>query len=236
MGKYQPSILGIRLKEARKQVGLRQEDLAERSGVGKISISRLESGIVQWCSSETLQRLEKALGASLGETGRCASPDVITNDNSQNTPRAMCCQCAGIRSIPVIGKIPTQDPRVEPMLEKGSVDVPEFLLPEGEACACIVDDWSMREAGYLPGDIAIIARCYWSHLQTAQDCAITHLGETKLVHIDIRGDGLTENYWIVPQNQEVDGEKKPLYPARQINPNEYQMEGKVFAIMRRIGN
>lgn len=234
MGKYQPSILGVRLKEARKRVGLRQDELAQRSGVGKISISRLESGIVQWCSSETLQRLEGALGLSLGEPLAPSLQNVIAKDNFL-TPLQRSHPLQG-RSVPLIGKIPEQCPHILPLIASGIVDVPEALLPEGEACACVVDGWSMREGGYCPGDIAIIARCYWSQVQTQDVCAVTRLGETTLARIEIRGEEQAQTFWLVPQNQDVDGEQMPLYPERQINPSEYQMEGKVFSVMRRLGS
>lgn len=49
------------LKEIRKAKGLNQEELSKKSGVGRITISRLESGALKESSVSTLMKIAKAL-------------------------------------------------------------------------------------------------------------------------------------------------------------------------------
>jgi transcriptional regulator with XRE-family HTH domain len=49
------------LRTARKRRRLKQEELAERSGVGQSTISRLEKGRIARPSDETIEALESAL-------------------------------------------------------------------------------------------------------------------------------------------------------------------------------
>lgn len=55
-----------RLAEVRKEQGLSQEQLAERSGVCRVSIARYETGKLN-PTLNTLEKLAAALGTSVGE-------------------------------------------------------------------------------------------------------------------------------------------------------------------------
>ena len=55
-----------RLAEARRENGMTQAQLAEASGVHRVTISRLESGKVS-ANVETLGKLAKALGVQVGD-------------------------------------------------------------------------------------------------------------------------------------------------------------------------
>ncbi len=59
--------LGDRIQELRKAKGLTQEALAAKSGLHRVYLAQLESGRNQNPQLDTLQRLAKALGVSLGE-------------------------------------------------------------------------------------------------------------------------------------------------------------------------
>ena len=52
------------LTEARKEAGMTQQQLAEKSGVHQVNISRIENGTGN-PSVETLQKLEKGMGKKL---------------------------------------------------------------------------------------------------------------------------------------------------------------------------
>ena len=52
------------LTEARKEVGMTQQQLAEKSGVHQVNISRIENGTGN-PSVETLQKLAKGMGKKL---------------------------------------------------------------------------------------------------------------------------------------------------------------------------
>lgn len=58
--------LGSNLRDARKRLGLTQEEVAERSGVHPTEISRIESGKRDPRAS-TLRRLARALEVRPGE-------------------------------------------------------------------------------------------------------------------------------------------------------------------------
>ncbi len=55
-----------RLKELRRLRALSQEELAEDSGVGRATISRIERGL-SGAQGRTLRRLAKALGVNVEE-------------------------------------------------------------------------------------------------------------------------------------------------------------------------
>ena len=58
--------VGTRIKERRKEKGLTQADLAERSGLQQPQVSRLEAG-VHSPSFKTLSKIAKALGIDVGD-------------------------------------------------------------------------------------------------------------------------------------------------------------------------
>lgn len=57
--------MGYRIKEIREKKGMTQEELAEKSGVSRVTISGLESGKEKNASSKTLLKLASALGTSV---------------------------------------------------------------------------------------------------------------------------------------------------------------------------
>lgn len=58
--------LGTNLREARKRLGLTQEQVAQRSGVHSTEISRIEAG-KRDPQISTVRRLAKALGMKPGQ-------------------------------------------------------------------------------------------------------------------------------------------------------------------------
>lgn len=56
-----------RIREVRKEHGWSQEELAKRSGVSRVTISKLENHGDAVVSSSTLLQLAKALGVSLND-------------------------------------------------------------------------------------------------------------------------------------------------------------------------
>ncbi len=58
--------LGTRLRELRVAKGLTQEELADRAGLHRVHVTQLEGGRYQSPRLDTLGRLAKALGVSLG--------------------------------------------------------------------------------------------------------------------------------------------------------------------------
>jgi transcriptional regulator with XRE-family HTH domain len=57
--------MAARLKELRERRGLTQEQLSEKSGVGRSHLARLETG-KQDPTLSTLEKLAKALGVKVG--------------------------------------------------------------------------------------------------------------------------------------------------------------------------
>lgn len=60
------SEIGNRLRTLREQAGLTQYELASRSGILPATISRIESGITPDPRQDTMRKLAKALGVSVG--------------------------------------------------------------------------------------------------------------------------------------------------------------------------
>lgn len=61
----QEYVLGFRLAELRKKVGLTQVDVAEHMGVSQARISQLEQGEVDQLEVDTVRRYITALGGTL---------------------------------------------------------------------------------------------------------------------------------------------------------------------------
>lgn len=55
------------VKRLRESKGWTQAELSEASGVGRITISRLESGVLKETSAGTLMKLAKALGCTMND-------------------------------------------------------------------------------------------------------------------------------------------------------------------------
>lgn len=51
-----------RVKEIRKQKGMTQSELSDASGVGRITISRIETGELTNTSMSTVKKIAKGLG------------------------------------------------------------------------------------------------------------------------------------------------------------------------------
>ncbi len=59
--------MGCRITEIRKEKGISQEELSILSGVSRATISGLESGRVTVTTTDTLQKISKALGETVSE-------------------------------------------------------------------------------------------------------------------------------------------------------------------------
>lgn len=59
--------MGYKIREYREKKGLTQDELASRSGVGRVTISLIETGVTRNVSSQTLLKLAKALDVKVDE-------------------------------------------------------------------------------------------------------------------------------------------------------------------------
>lgn len=57
--------MGYRIKEVREEKNMTQEELSEKSGVSRGTISALENGSTRTTTTKTLLKLARALGVSL---------------------------------------------------------------------------------------------------------------------------------------------------------------------------
>ena len=59
--------MNFNVKMFREKKGWTQSELSERSGVGRITISRMESGVLEETSAGTLVKLARALDCDMGD-------------------------------------------------------------------------------------------------------------------------------------------------------------------------
>ena len=59
--------MGYKIKEAREQLQMSQEKLAQKSGVSRTIISGLESGTITTTTTSTLLKISRALGRKINE-------------------------------------------------------------------------------------------------------------------------------------------------------------------------
>ena len=57
--------MGYKIKEVREALGMTQEELAEKSGVSRTTISGLENGTTRATSTKTLLSIANALNTSI---------------------------------------------------------------------------------------------------------------------------------------------------------------------------
>lgn len=57
--------MGYRIKEARDEARMTQEELAAKSGISRTTISGLENGTVRSTSTKTLVKIATALGTTV---------------------------------------------------------------------------------------------------------------------------------------------------------------------------
>ena len=66
--------MGYRIKEEREANNMTQEELAERSGVSRTTISALENGTERNTTTQTLLKIAKALNTNID---KLFFPDVV---------------------------------------------------------------------------------------------------------------------------------------------------------------
>ena len=59
--------MGYKIKEIRESLDMTQEELAEKSGISRVTISGLENGTERNTMSKTLIKIANALGVSLDQ-------------------------------------------------------------------------------------------------------------------------------------------------------------------------
>lgn len=57
--------MGCRLKQVREERDMTQDELAQASGVNRVTIALIETGATKNASSKTMLRLAKALGTTI---------------------------------------------------------------------------------------------------------------------------------------------------------------------------
>lgn len=57
--------MGTKVKERREELGMTQEELAEKSGISRATISTLENGIDKNTTTKTLLAIADALGTTV---------------------------------------------------------------------------------------------------------------------------------------------------------------------------
>ena len=59
--------MGYKIKEIRESLRMTQEELAEKSGVSRVTISAMENGVERNTTSKTLLSIARALGVTIDQ-------------------------------------------------------------------------------------------------------------------------------------------------------------------------
>jgi transcriptional regulator with XRE-family HTH domain len=59
--------MGYKIKEARKELHMTQEELSKKSGVSRTIISGLETGVITTTTTGTLLKIANAMGKEVSE-------------------------------------------------------------------------------------------------------------------------------------------------------------------------
>lgn len=147
-------VLGENLRAARKEAGLRQEDLADFVGVSQGALSQFEKGKTT-PSNETYQIIRRELQKRIGE----ARVNVYL-PKSLALPADVVARRVAIRSagaeIKVLGRVAAGKP-IQPFEMQEPITVPSQMIARGrETFALQVQGDSMTGFGIFHGDIIIL--------------------------------------------------------------------------------
>lgn len=119
---YKPGLVGVNLKKIRVRLGLSQEQVAERTGIHPMSVSKLERGERTTPDAGTLEALTRGLGLRPGElledaSGALPIDDAIASLRASGlsallAPPLSDDEIAWLRSLPAIfwiGSPPTDE-------------------------------------------------------------------------------------------------------------------------------
>lgn len=118
--------------------------------------------------------------------------------------------------VPILGSIAAGCPTPTQEALEGYVELPAQWI-RGDSFALRVVGDSMREAGILPGDTALIRRDIVP--RTGQVVCATVDGDTTLKTLELRSDG----HWLVPAN--------PRYRPRKLGPDSI-LQGVLQVVFR----
>ncbi len=151
--------VGARIRQARDEMGLSQEELGYRYGASGAQISQIERGVKE-LGIIRLERLAGILGKSVGWFYESDAPVALTlpplrriiKDIEAAAERLSCLQ------VPVIGAIPAGTPFVEEEQASEYLPVPRGMLSGGarEVYALRVSGNSLIADGIMSGDFAVI--------------------------------------------------------------------------------
>jgi repressor LexA len=151
--------IGARIRQARDEMGLNQDDLGARYGTSGAQISQIERGVKE-LGIIRLERLANILGKTVGWFYDSAKPVSLTlpplrrmiRDIEAATERLGCLQ------VPVIGTIPAGTPFVEEEQVSEYLPVPRGMLTQAvrEVYALRVNGNSLITDGIMSGDFAVI--------------------------------------------------------------------------------
>lgn len=146
-------VLGENIRTARKEAGLRQDQLAELIGVTQAAISQFEKG-KNPPSSETFQAIRKELRPFLGESRlNFYLPKHLADSDTQTINAGLKSAGADIR---VLGRVAAGKP-IQPFEKEEPLTIPIQMLARGrQTFALQVQGHSMIGLGIFHGDIVIL--------------------------------------------------------------------------------
>lgn len=191
------------------------DEMREALGLkSKSGIHRLITALVERGYLERLPHRARALEVKRLPEGYSAS----SNDVKSSTPSAAVAASA-MDSVPLYGRIAAGSPIEAIRDENGSVEVPPFMLGNGEHYALEVDGDSMIKAGINDGDTVIIKKA-----DQANDgdivVALVDGEEVTLKRLK-RKDG---KVILVPENDD--------YSEQVYSPEQVQIQGKLASLLR----
>lgn len=147
-------VLGENIKTARKEAGLRQEDLAELVGVSQSALSQFEKGRVA-PSNETFQAIRKELKKRIGENRLDFYLPTSIAAPSETVAHRLAVRAGGAE-IKVLGRVAAGRP-IQPFEMQEPLSVPAQMIARNRnTFALQVQGASMTGYGIFHGDIIIL--------------------------------------------------------------------------------
>lgn len=149
--------LGDYIKQAMREKSLSMGQVATRVGVSVAAISKIVNGITKKPRVDVLSRLAEVLNIPFDELRLLIDDTTGQTGLTNNLPKNMRGVISSkMRDVHIIGRIRAGKPILAVEDERGSISLPEELLPAGEIYLVDVVGNSMEGAGIYNGDVALI--------------------------------------------------------------------------------
>ncbi|MCB1537537.1 MAG: transcriptional repressor LexA [Alphaproteobacteria bacterium] len=196
-------------------------DLKSKSGIHRLIEALVERGFLERLPNRAralqVRKLPEGYAPKPADHSEVAQKARMVQDLSSYRARAQ--ERAAIASIPLLGKIAAGTP-IEAIRHDGqTIDMPASMIGKGEYYALVVDGDSMKDAGIMDQDVALIKKSDHAH---DGDIVVALVDEQEVTLKRLRRRG--SHIDLIPEN--------PAYDIRTFEGGRVQVQGVLSGLYR----